>query len=192
MSGGGRHGFDAPFVPATCHYRWYSTSEICMILDRFDAVVFIGDNMLQHIYAAFNMLLRENMAMGSLKQWEMSEAERDNCRCDNQFTRAECSKYAIRASEEVRKNDQGSGHASPYHCDRMCSWLVQSELSAADNHRHSALHAPHHYVPIFGRAPYHIHYNIGQRPGLLQAYPGYSFSWACYLVLVARSNSLNG
>ena len=118
MSGGGRHGFDAPFVPANCHYRWYSTSEICMILERFDAVVFIGDNMLQNIYAAFNMLLRENMAMGSLKQWEMSEGERDNCRCDNQVIRGECSKYAVRDSEDVRKNDPGKGHTSPYHCNR--------------------------------------------------------------------------
>lgn len=119
MSGGGRHGFDAPFSPASCHYRWYSTVEICMILQRFDAIVFIGDNMLQHIYAAFNMLLRENMAMGSLKQWEMSEDQRVNCRCDNQVTRPECSKYAVFDSEEVRKNDPGSGHPSPPHCNRM-------------------------------------------------------------------------
>ena len=118
MSGGGRHGFDAPFVPATCHYRWYSTPEICMILERFDAVVFIGDDMLQHIYAAFNMLLRENLALGSLKQWQMSEAERDNCKCDNQIMKPECSKHAILNSEEVRKNDPGGGYTSPYHCDR--------------------------------------------------------------------------
>lgn len=90
-----------------------------MILERFDAIVFIGDNMLQHIYAAFNMLLRENMAMGSLKQWEMSEDQRVNCRCDNQITRPECSKYVVIDSEEVRKNDPGSGHPSPYRCNRM-------------------------------------------------------------------------
>ena len=89
-----------------------------MILERFDAVVFVGDNMLQHVYAAFNMLLRENMAMGSLKQWEMSEGERDSCRCENQVTRAECSKYAVLDSEDVSKNDPGSGHTSPYHCSR--------------------------------------------------------------------------
>ena len=89
-----------------------------MILERFDAVVFIGDNMLQHIYAAFNMLLRENMAMGGLKQWEMSEGERDNCRCDNQVTRTECTKRVLLDSEDVRKNDPGSGHTSPYHCNR--------------------------------------------------------------------------
>lgn len=120
MSGGGRHGFDAPFFPADCHYRWYSAAEICMILDRFDTVVFIGDSMLQHIYAAFNMLLRENIGMGSLKQWEMKESERSICRCDNQLIKQECSKYAVLHSQEVIDSDGGSGHRSPYHCDRGC------------------------------------------------------------------------
>ena len=89
-----------------------------MILDRFDAVVFIGDDMLQHIYAALNMLLRENYAMGGLKQWEMSGGERDNCRCDNQVIRPECTKRVILDSEDVRKNDPGSGYTSPDHCNR--------------------------------------------------------------------------
>ncbi|MCJ1315605.1 hypothetical protein MMC15_000925, partial [Xylographa vitiligo] len=73
LSGGGRHGFDAPFFPAGCHYRWYTTAESCMILDRFDAVVFIGDSMLQNVYSAFNMLLRENVALGGLKQWNLKD-----------------------------------------------------------------------------------------------------------------------
>ncbi|KAL8832339.1 MAG: hypothetical protein Q9191_000340 [Dirinaria sp. TL-2023a] len=115
MSGGGRHGFDAPFSPAGCHYRWYSTPEICMILERFDAIVFIGDDLVRHIYAAFNMLLRENVAMGSLRQWEVSEGDRDLCRCDNQITRPECAKYSVSDSEEIRKNDPGSGHSSIPH-----------------------------------------------------------------------------
>ena len=118
MNGGGRHGFDAPFFPAGCHYRWYSTPEICMILERFDGIVFVGDNMIQHTYAAFNMLLRENIAMGSLKQWGMTESERDVCRCDSQFTNPGCSKFAITSSQEVMDNDGGSGHKSPYYCDR--------------------------------------------------------------------------
>ena len=92
-----------------------------MILERFDALVFIGDGMLQHIYAAFNMLLRENIAMGSLKQWEMKESERVACRCDNQIIRFDCFNYAAKSSQVVANNDGGSGHKSPYYCDRGCS-----------------------------------------------------------------------
>ncbi|KAI9820672.1 MAG: hypothetical protein M1827_005041 [Pycnora praestabilis] len=118
MSGGGRHGFDTPFFPKSCHYRWYSTAEICMILNRFDAIVFIGDNMLRQIYTAFNILLRENVALGGLKQWEMSETERSACRCENQFVKSECLKFGIARSDDVMKNDRGSGHPSPYYCGR--------------------------------------------------------------------------
>lgn len=193
MSGGGRHGFDAPFVPAACHYRWYSTTEVCMILDRFDAIVFIGDNLLQHIYAAFNILLRENMAMGSLKQWEMSEDERVNCRCDNQITRPECSKYAVLDSEDVRKNDPGSGHTSPYHCNRMCpSQAVLQGDEWADAYRHPKLHASNNNIAVFRRAPYHSHRNPGQGSRLLQTRSGNSFSGSRHFSLLARSNSLNG
>ncbi|KAL9125645.1 MAG: hypothetical protein Q9217_005181 [Psora testacea] len=118
MSSGGRHGFDAPYVPLSCHYRWYTTPEVCMILERFDAVVFIGDDMLKAIYSVFNMLLRENLAMGGLKQWEMSEREREGCRCDNQIVKPDCASHTITDSEEVWEGDEGSGHRSPYHCDR--------------------------------------------------------------------------
>ena len=89
-----------------------------MILERFDAIIFIGDDMLHRVYAAFNMLLRENFAMGSLRQWDMTESERDVCRCDNQFTNTGCSKFVITSSQQVIDNDAGSGHKSPYICDR--------------------------------------------------------------------------
>lgn len=89
-----------------------------MILERFDTIVFIGDDMLKHIYAAFNMLLREDIAMGGLKQWELTESERITCRCDNQIVRPECSAHAILESKDVTENDQGSRRKSPYYCDR--------------------------------------------------------------------------
>ena len=118
MSGGGRHGFDTPYFPIGCHFRWYSTPEICMILDRFDSIVFIGDETLRHIYSAFNMLLRENIALGALRQWDMKESERETCRCANQLTRPECLAYSLSDSQAVSLNDAGSGHSSPYYCDR--------------------------------------------------------------------------
>ena len=89
-----------------------------MILERFDAIVFVGDDLLKHVYAALNMLLRENIAMGSLRQWDMKESERDTCRCDNQYINAACSKFAVTSSQEVIDNDGGSGHRCPYYCDR--------------------------------------------------------------------------
>lgn len=89
-----------------------------MILERFDAVVFAGDDMLGRVYAAFNMLLRENVALGGLKQWEMSEAERGSCRCENQFVKGECARFAVGASKDVVENDVRDGHSSPYACQR--------------------------------------------------------------------------
>lgn len=92
-----------------------------MILDRFDSIVFLGDDTLRHIYSAFNMLLRENIALGALRQWEMKESEREMCRCANQLIRPECLAYSVTDSQSVRMNDAASGHSSPYYCDRKCS-----------------------------------------------------------------------
>lgn len=153
MSGGGRHGFEAPFSPVGCQYRWYSTAEVCMILERFDAIVFVGDEMLQHVYAAFNMLLRENLAMGSLKQWEMKASEHVACRCDNQIIKADCSKYAVMDNQAVRDNDGGSSNRSPYYCDRTPHmYLSISNSPAPEDIRNtfSSLVAkdPESYKPI--------------------------------------------
>ena len=89
-----------------------------MILERFDAVVFIGDDTLKHIYIAFNMLLRENIAMGGLKQWELTERERSDCRCDHQLNKAECSNHAVTESSTLTEHDAKSSHKSPFYCDR--------------------------------------------------------------------------
>lgn len=93
MSEGGRHGFDAPYASKgesnaisnnnrnwlmhhqDCAFKWFSTEEICMILERFDTVVFIGDTMLRNIYGAFNILLRQNQALGAISQWEMNDRD---------------------------------------------------------------------------------------------------------------------
>lgn len=90
-----------------------------MILERFDAIIFLGDNTLRQVYSGFNILLRENVALGALKQWEMSEAERHSCRCENQFVKFDCAKFGVASSEEVTKNDVKGRHASPYFCERM-------------------------------------------------------------------------
>src|SRR5437763_616749 len=53
-----------------CSYHWYDTAKICLILERFDGVVFVGDETLQSIYAGFNILLRQDLGLGAMKQWE--------------------------------------------------------------------------------------------------------------------------
>ena len=113
MSNGGRHGFDTPFFPARCHYRWYTSTEICMILDRFDAVVFIGDDMLRNVYAAFNMLLRQNFAMGGVKQWALQETDVDGCTCEQQIMESRCVSEMVKSSSEVNGK-----HAQSYLCNR--------------------------------------------------------------------------
>ncbi len=94
-----------------------------MILERFDGLVFIGDDTVRNIYLAFNILLRENVALGGLRQWDMDEAERSTCRCNNQFIKPECSRLAVTNNEEVRKNDAKGGHPSAYRCDRECGFI---------------------------------------------------------------------
>jgi hypothetical protein len=108
MSNGGRVGFDAPYTPRgetdttmldaanspDCHYRWYSVEEICMIMDRFDAVVFIGDSFLQSIYNGLSILLRRDLAAGALAE------SSDNCRCDFQFINPDCSQKHTQSSDD--------------------------------------------------------------------------------------------
>ena len=87
-----------------------------MILQRFDGVVFIGDGLVRSVYVAFNSLLRQNLALGGLRQWDMDDTQSASCRCENQFIKLECSGFAVASSEEVTANDARSGHSSPYTC----------------------------------------------------------------------------
>lgn len=104
-----------------CHYKWYSTREICMILERFDGVVFVGDELIAQLYASFNILLRRNLAMGGMEQWRMSDKERETCRCGNQFVKQECSKFFVTSNEQVALHDSEGGVRSPYVCNRELS-----------------------------------------------------------------------
>jgi len=46
-----------------------------MILERFDTIVFIGDNTVRNIHSGFNILLRENQMLGAITEWDMNDAE---------------------------------------------------------------------------------------------------------------------
>lgn len=64
VSGGGRAGFDAPYMPRGCDMRWYTTEEVCEIISRFEKVIVVGDSMMRHVVGAINVLLRKDLGYG--------------------------------------------------------------------------------------------------------------------------------
>ncbi|KAK4941969.1 hypothetical protein LTR10_018150 [Elasticomyces elasticus] len=133
MSQGGRIGFDTPYWPKDCHYRWYTIAEVCMILERFDAIVFIGDFSLQNIYNGFNILLRQDLASGTLKTWDMDKYTLQQCRCDNQFIVQSCAGHYVTTSEDVVRDANTAGRNSPYACSRTPHAFLQIDNSPASN-----------------------------------------------------------
>ena len=136
-----------------CHYRWYSVPEICAIMDRFDGLVFIGDSTLRTIYSGLNILLRQDLAHGSLKTWEMSDEEMTQCQCDNQFVKDSCTKHVAISSEEVIHN-VGGKHKNSYTCQRTPHAFLAVDKSPSppnivQEFKSLALKAPpSHYRPI--------------------------------------------
>ena len=76
ISGGGRIGKEAPFMPRDCDMRWYSTEEVCEIFERFEKVIVIGDSMMRHVVGAMNVLLRKDLGYGAVTNWNFSPKER--------------------------------------------------------------------------------------------------------------------
>ena len=93
-----------------------------MILERFNALVFIGDSTAQTIYTALNILLREDLALGGLQQWMMNDQDRAACKCDQQFVNGDCLGYSIRGIKEAKKNMK----QSPYFCERMLNPFMKT------------------------------------------------------------------
>lgn len=102
-----------------------------MILDRLDGIVFVGDELIASMYAAFNMLMRKNLKYGALEQWRMQDSDLEECGCRKQFTNPECTKFFVKSGEDVVKHDLEGGPPSPYVCHRT----------------------PHWYFPVNGPAP---------------------------------------
>ena len=90
-----------------------------MILDRLDGVVFVGDDLIGQVYAAFNILLRQDLSLGALAQWKMTREQRSVCRCDSQYTRLDCSQFFITSNDEVGQSDADPTIRTPYACNRM-------------------------------------------------------------------------
>ncbi|KAK9448564.1 uncharacterized protein V1518DRAFT_417564 [Limtongia smithiae] len=133
LSGGGRIGFNSPYHPLDCEYRWFSPEEVCMILDRFDALIFIGDaRSSSHIYGAFNSILRKNVAWGALKNWELNDQLRRRCRCEFQYTNAQCSgggtgvvdHMIVDSTEILGAKEDATKTGAPYACNRIFHGLL--------------------------------------------------------------------
>ena len=102
-----------------------------MILDRFDGVVFIGDDLVAQIYAAFNIILRRDLTHGALQQWKLTPQQREACRCDYQYTKPECSQYFVTSNEDVGKAEGDPTYRSPYACSRIPHFYLRITGSPA-------------------------------------------------------------
>lgn len=70
--------------------------------------MFVGDDALANVYAGFNILVRENLVLGALKDWEMGSEYRDSCRCESQFTDKSCWPLRITASDQFPSHDDSN------------------------------------------------------------------------------------
>ncbi|KAI0487609.1 hypothetical protein F4859DRAFT_263551 [Xylaria cf. heliscus] len=105
MSGGGRIGRDAPYIPRGCDMLWYTTEEVCGILGRFSQVILVGDSMLRHVIGALNIIVRENLGSGGVTDWNFDARETARCFCNDQFDVTDCSVQGIYKTEDVIKHD---------------------------------------------------------------------------------------
>jgi hypothetical protein len=75
FSGGGRIGFNAPFIPRSCDMRWFTTEEVCEIFSRFEKIIVVGDSMMRHVVGALNVLLRKDLGYGAVTGWNFNDEE---------------------------------------------------------------------------------------------------------------------
>ncbi|KAF7887971.1 uncharacterized protein EAF01_011125 [Botrytis porri] len=108
MASGGRIGFDAPYMPRACDFRWFTSEEICEIFGRFEKVMIIGDSMLRHVTGCFNIFLRKDIGYGAVTDWNFSVQERKECFCNEQFDVKTCSVQGIFKTSDVEAHDPGS------------------------------------------------------------------------------------
>ena len=94
-----------------------------MIFERFEAIVFVGDEHLQAMYAGLNILLRKDYEYGALVPGAVKDEKKEECKCDNQFIRVECSKNMLTSSEVVLKLPDNLA-TSRYACERIPHALI--------------------------------------------------------------------
>ncbi|OAL39099.1 hypothetical protein AYO20_01417 [Fonsecaea nubica] len=134
-----------------CHYHWYSVEEICMILERFDAIVFVGDSSIQAIYNGLSILLRQDLTHGALRTWDMDKERLRQCSCDNQFTSQACSEHFITSSNDLTSHHLGRAD-QPYLCSRTAHSFLETSTSPAPSF---VIEKFKQLVPRVARSNYH-------------------------------------
>lgn len=108
MSSGGRIGFDQPYMPLGCDMKWFTTSEICDILSRFDNIYLAGDSQTRYLTQAFNVLIREDLVNGSLATWRFDLEENPGCDCYHRFYDHGCTWWVALNTQQVLDGDPKS------------------------------------------------------------------------------------
>lgn len=80
------------FIPAGCNYRWYRSSEICSILEKYSRIILMGDSLTRHFAQALFMLLSDDLVVGGFPS-SGSHERLESCRCDGQLSEAELCRY---------------------------------------------------------------------------------------------------
>ncbi|KAI9879897.1 MAG: hypothetical protein M1830_006564 [Pleopsidium flavum] len=99
--------------------RWFTTEEVCEILNRFEKVVIVGDSMMRHVIGSINVLIRKDLGYGAVTDWNFSPEERKECFCNYQFNVKACSIQGIFKTSDVVKNDPTSVACKPGTIDVM-------------------------------------------------------------------------
>ena len=141
MSGGGRPGYDMPYIPLSCDMRWYSTEEVCEILSRYGHVAFIGDSLIRHIVNAIYVFLRADIGYGAITDWDLDFAEADDiktkedCKCTAQTGMHVCSDAVISQTSWIPGNTSFLTESSPLACsqqDLSLSFTRSNSFPASD------------------------------------------------------------
>ncbi|EXJ59070.1 hypothetical protein A1O7_06501 [Cladophialophora yegresii CBS 114405] len=155
FSGGGRIGFDQPFMPRGCDMRWFTTEEVCEIFSRFEKIVVVGDSMMRHVVGALNVLLRKDLGYGAVTNWNFDEEELRACFCNHQMDVKSCSVQGIFSTSSVLENDPTSLACGPdTPVDLVIEMMLRFPLDTDELARYMNLLAPtkpgRPYAFIFG------------------------------------------
>ncbi|OAP60614.1 hypothetical protein AYL99_05616 [Fonsecaea erecta] len=155
FSGGGRIGFDRPFIPLACDMRWFTTEEVCEIFSRFERVIVVGDSMMRHVVGALNVLLRKDLGYGAVTNWNFNEQELQDCFCNHQMDVKSCSVQGIFSTSSVQEHDPSSLACPPdTPIDLVIEMMLRFPLDSGEVQRYRDLLSPTKpakpYAFIFG------------------------------------------
>jgi hypothetical protein len=77
-----------PVIEYKCTVRWLSSFSICLILEKYAGIYFLGDSLTRHMSMAFYMLLNRDLRYGGFPIDPNINPKifGNNCGCDGQFS----------------------------------------------------------------------------------------------------------